>query len=78
MADCYLPDSEVLVESGMRRWLDHLRTTYAPDEARAYMQAWAREDTYQPLARELEWLAAAGFRADVVWRSDLFAVLLCV
>lgn len=77
LADCYLPSSRPLVETGMRRWVSHLETTYSPEESRSYMQAWAKEDTYVPLVEELGWLSAAGFRPDIVWRRDLFAVLLC-
>ena len=48
---------------------------YTPAEARAYLAAWAREDTYVPLAQEIEMLRAVGFQTDVIWRRGAFGVL---
>ena len=52
-----------------------MRTSYAPAEARALLRAWAREDVYVPLEAELTLLRGAGFRVEVVWRRDAFAVI---
>lgn len=77
IADCYPPASPTLAAAGMARWREHLERVYAPDDAAGYLDAWAEEDTYFRLDQELGWLAEAGFRPEVVWRRDLFAVLLC-
>lgn len=78
IADCFLTGSAALNEVGMRTWQEHLLNRYSVEESRAFMDAWAAEDTYFALGDEVEWLKAAGFRPDVLWRRDLFAVLLCV
>lgn len=77
IADCYLPASRTLAAEGMARWRQHLERTFRPEEAAGYLDAWAEEDTYFRLDRELSWFAEAAFRPDVIWRRDLFAVLLC-
>jgi hypothetical protein len=61
--------------AGRRAWLDHLERTYSPREARAFLRTWAREDFYTTLEQELALMKAAGFRADVVWRHEAFAVI---
>jgi tRNA (cmo5U34)-methyltransferase len=78
LADCYLPLREDRAAEGMIAWQRHLEQHYTPEEAVQYLQAWSEEDTYFPLAEEIKWLARAGFEPDVVWRKDLFAVLLCI
>lgn len=77
IADCYPPASHTLAAEGMARWRRHLERSYPPEEAAGYLGAWAEEDTYFRLDQELSWLAEAAFRPDLVWRRDLFAVLLC-
>lgn len=77
LADCYLPSSEQVAADGMRRWRTHLEQFYSPPESERYLSAWAEEDTYFRLAEELEWLGDTGFSPEVLWRRDLFAVLLC-
>jgi hypothetical protein len=64
-------------EEGREAWRRHLETHYSPEETTAFFQAWAEEDTHFPLADEVDWLEEAGFCTDVVWRKDLFAVLIC-
>ena len=62
----------------MEAWRGHLQKRYSPEEAVHYLEAWSREDTYFRLSDELEWLRKVGFQPDVIWRKDLWAVLLCV
>ena len=76
LADCYLPSSDPIAAEGMRKWRRHLEQFYSPAESESFLNAWAREDTYFRLDEELEWLAEAGFSPEVLWRRDLFAVLL--
>jgi len=78
MADCFPPSLEDLAEQGMTAWRRHLEQHYTPEEASRYLEAWSEEDTHFVLADELEWLQQAGFRPEVAWRKDLFAVLLCI
>jgi tRNA (cmo5U34)-methyltransferase len=77
LADCFLPAHPDLARRGMAAWRAHLERHYPPAEATGYLEAWSGEDTYFRLVDELVWLRRAGFRPDVVWRRDLFAVLLC-
>ena len=67
-----------LAEAAMEAWRSHLEKHYTPEEAVQYLEAWSEEDTYYPISDELDWLRQAGFQADVIWRKDLWAVLLCV
>lgn len=75
IADCFLPRLDAAISKGMESWQEFLEQAYSADESREYLKAWALEDTYFPLSDELEWLTAAGFEPDVVWRRDLFAVI---
>ena len=75
IADCFLPRLDAAGAAAMAAWQRFLERAYSPDESRAYLDAWAAEDTYFPLADELEWLRQAGFEPDVIWRRDLFAVV---
>jgi tRNA (cmo5U34)-methyltransferase len=77
LADCFLPAHPDLARRGMTAWRAHLERHYPPAEATRYLEAWSGEDTYFRLVDELAWLRRAGFRPDVVWRRDLFAVVLC-
>jgi len=76
MADCFPSADEEVAEEGRRAWRSHLERFYSPEETRAYFDAWAEEDTHFPIEDELEWLEEAGFETNVVWRKDLFAVIL--
>ena len=77
LADCHLPSDPSLRDAGFTRWRAHLAERYGQAGAEAHLAAWAHEDTYFPLADEGSWLEGAGFRVDVAWRRDLFAVLAC-
>jgi len=74
-ADCHPSADPRLATREQRAWRDHLLRTYTDTEAADLFAAWAQEDVYVPLPRELEMLTAAGFAPDVVWRRGLFAVI---
>jgi SAM-dependent methyltransferase len=78
IADCFRPSDDHLMEEAMQAWRSHLERYYSPKESVHYLEAWSEEDTYFPLSHDLEWLREAGFQPDVIWRKDLWAVLLCV
>jgi tRNA (cmo5U34)-methyltransferase len=70
------PDMDRAAASAQRAmWIAHLRESYASDEAVKILDSWKDEDVYQPLDVELALLRRAGFRADVPWRRDGFAVI---
>jgi SAM-dependent methyltransferase len=77
LADCFPPFLERLALEGMENWRRHLERSYPHEEAVAFLDAWSEEDTYFPMADEIGWLSQVGFRPEVVWRRDLFAILLC-
>ena len=72
-ADCH-PDVDRAVAQ-REAWLAHLRKSYAPDQAVVLLDSWADEDVYQPLDVEVNLLQRAGFRVDVPWRREGFAVI---
>jgi tRNA (cmo5U34)-methyltransferase len=74
-ADCFPSSVPARAADGRRAWLDHLERSYSPREARAYLRTWAREDFYTTIDQELALMKAAGFRCDVVWRLESFAVI---
>ena len=72
----FMPAREARLAAQHREaWLAHLQRTYSRAEAEGYLQAWSGEDRYFPLEDELHWLSGAGLSADVVWRTDGFAVI---
>jgi tRNA (cmo5U34)-methyltransferase len=75
VGDCFLPRLEAARAEGLRGWQRFLERTYSAEEARVYLDAWAAEDTYFPMADELAWLADAGFETEIVWRRELLAVV---
>jgi tRNA (cmo5U34)-methyltransferase len=74
-ADCCLATSRPQQESDRSAWLAHLQASYSRRKARAFLDAWGREDVYQRLADEIRLLEAVGFTVDLTWRRDSFAVL---
>ena len=74
-ADCHPAGDRTLAAAQMAAWRAHLRRAYPPAQASALLRAWAREDVYVPLNVEVTLLRRAGFRVEVVWRRDAFAVL---
>jgi hypothetical protein len=76
--DCQ-PASETLIGRAQRlAWQAHLRKTYSPKQARRLLADWAQEDVYVPLDGEIALMRSAGFRVEVLWRRDAFAVILGV
>jgi trans-aconitate methyltransferase len=74
-ADCFPAREQRLAAEQREAWLRHLQRTCTRQEAERHLAAWAEEDFYVPLGDELDWLADAGFRTEVLWRRDGFAVL---
>jgi ubiquinone/menaquinone biosynthesis C-methylase UbiE len=73
-ADCH-PDAVAAAAASQREaWLTHLRRTYGR-KAVSILDSWADEDVYQPLNVELALMTRAGFRVNVLWRRDGFAVI---
>lgn len=77
-ADCCPAEEPQLAQLGRRAWQDHLEQYYSPQKARGFFKAWAKEDTYFPLAQEIEMMRAAGFAVEVVWRREPLAVVVGV
>jgi tRNA (cmo5U34)-methyltransferase len=73
--DCFPSAQPTLAAEHHNAWLTHLARSYSRVEAEGYLQAWSGEDTYFPLASELDWLREAEFTAEVLWRADGFAVV---
>ena len=74
-ADCYLAASGKVRQRHREAWLDHLKRKYTARKAEQFLRAWAREDFYFTLDREIELMKDAGFATEVTWRKDSFAVL---
>jgi SAM-dependent methyltransferase len=74
-ADCHPARDAALAVAQRRAWIAHLRASYSPAQAEAFLRAWAREDVYVPLDEEVALLQASGFRVEIVWRQDAFAVI---
>jgi SAM-dependent methyltransferase len=75
VVDCQPSGSPALAGGQRDEWRSHLERTYSAREASGYFRAWANEDVYVPIDREVELMTRAGFRAEVLWRRGAFAVL---
>lgn len=75
LVDCHPSSDASRARLEMDAWRDHLLRAYSAAEADALFAAWAEEDTYAPLDRELDMIRAAGLAPDVIWRRDAFAVI---
>jgi tRNA (cmo5U34)-methyltransferase len=73
--DRYLSADRALDAADRAAWRAHLMQTYTARRAAGFLRAWAREDVYLRLDVELGLMRAAGFRPDVIWRRDGFAVI---
>jgi hypothetical protein len=73
--DCMPPSQPDLHASAMQAWIRHLERHYSIEDANSHLSAWAKEDRYFPLGQELEMLRSVGFKVEIVWRRDSFAVL---
>jgi tRNA (cmo5U34)-methyltransferase len=76
VGDCYPSADRGRAAAERRAWVAHLRRTYSPAQAATLLRAWAREDRYVALERELALLRRAGFRPRVAWRRGAFAVII--
>jgi SAM-dependent methyltransferase len=74
-ADCFPGRDKRVAARHREAWLEHLQKTCTRAEAERHLEAWADEDVYWPLEDELDWLRAAGFGAEVLWRQQGFAVV---
>jgi tRNA (cmo5U34)-methyltransferase len=74
-ADCFLASSKSLQQDHRAAWLAHLRTNYSRAKAEGFLRAWAKEDVYFTLNREIDMLTGAGFTVETVFRRDCFAVV---
>lgn len=74
--DCNPAADAKLAREQHRAWKAHLETFYGEGQAATLLKAWAREDTYMPLNVECDLMRRAGFKVDVLWRKDAFAVLI--
>jgi len=75
IVDCHPATARTLARQQRDAWRAHLRATYAPPEADALLEAWAKEDIYVPLDAEMTVLRRAGFAVEVIWRNGSFAVI---
>ena len=74
-ADCCLAASKVLQQTHRAAWLAHLQGRYSRAKAEGYLRAWAKEDVYFTLDREVELLREAGFGVEIAFRKSCFAVV---
>lgn len=73
--DCQPAQEKRIAKRQFEAWKTHLRLSYDERQAGDYLSAWAKEDVYVPLASEIVLMEDAGFRVEVLWRKDAFAVL---
>ena len=74
--DCMLASSPIAAAADLNAWYRHLaRTAGSVAAGRRIHDSWADEDTYMPLAVEVDLLETAGFSVDVTWRRSAFAVI---
>lgn len=74
-ADCCPAADARIARQQHAAWRDHLRLTYSDAEADGFFAAWADEDVYFPLERELQMMRAAGLAGEVIWRGGAMAVI---
>jgi len=75
-ADATMPTDENERVALYSAWADHqVAHGIERDEAYANFLSWSDEDTYLPLAAELEALSAAGFHAERVWHEGPIGVV---
>jgi tRNA (cmo5U34)-methyltransferase len=74
--DCNPADDPDLAREQHRAWTAHLLKSYSKSEARKLLRAWSHEDYYRSLGVEAGLMQQAGFRVEVLWRREVFAVLL--
>jgi ubiquinone/menaquinone biosynthesis C-methylase UbiE len=74
--DCHPAGDPDLAREHQQAWTAHLLKSYTKPEAQKLMRAWSHEDYYRSLATEAGLMQRAGFRVEVLWRREGFAVLL--
>lgn len=74
-ADCCLAAAKSLQQAHRAEWLQHLQTNYSRAKSEGFLRAWAKEDVYFTLEREVELLANAGFSVEIAFRKSCFAVV---
>ena len=74
-ADCCLASDRRLRQRDRAAWVAHLQVNYSRAKAEGFLRAWAKEDVYFTLNREVEMLSDAGFTVETVFRKDCFAVV---
>jgi tRNA (cmo5U34)-methyltransferase len=74
-ADCCLASTTALQKQHRDAWLRHLQTRYSRAKAEGFLRAWAKEDVYFTLDREIELLKEAGFSVEIAFRKASFAVV---
>jgi len=74
-ADCCLASDRTLQQRDRAAWLAHLQTNYSRAKAEGFLRAWAKEDVYFTLDREIELLREAGFSVEIAFRKTSFAVV---
>lgn len=77
-ADSCLASDRRLQQRDRAAWLAHLQTNYSRAKAEGFLKAWAKEDVYFTLNREVEMLSDAGFTVETMFRKDCFAVIVGV
>jgi len=75
IVDCQPARDRHLRDAQQSAWLRHLRRSYSTRRAAGLLAAWAREDVYVPLDREVALLERSGFDVELLWRRGAFAVL---
>jgi SAM-dependent methyltransferase len=74
--DCMPASSAAAAAADLDQWYAHLaRSAGSLAAARRIYASWADEDTYMPLAVEVDMLEAAGFAVEIPWRRAPFAVV---
>jgi len=74
--DCAPSAPPTAAAADLRRWFAHLaESSGSMAAARRIYESWADEDTYMPLAVEVDLMSRAGFTVEVPWRRAPFAVI---
>lgn len=74
--DCAPASTKAVAAADLRPWYEHLAKSAGSIAAgRRVYESWGDEDTYMPLAVEIDLLERAGFRVEVPWRRAPFAVI---
>ncbi|HKC70893.1 MAG TPA: class I SAM-dependent methyltransferase [Terriglobales bacterium] len=74
--DCQPAANTDLASKQHEQWKAHLLSSYSARDAAALLAAWAHEDTYVPLEKELELLRRSRLKPELLWRKGAFAVIL--